>query len=100
MAPQGQLVGTIVVSVYGSLTGLDPIDDECVTGSADAPVTLGIRERVPVLKEYAYDSTCSVMVGVVFMICGLPCMVLLVAQRRWSTSWHYAYIYRTATGLS
>jgi hypothetical protein len=32
------VVGTIVVSVYGSLAGLNPIDDECVIGSAFAPI--------------------------------------------------------------
>jgi hypothetical protein len=32
------VVGTIVVSINGRLAGLTPIDDECVIGSAFAPI--------------------------------------------------------------
>jgi hypothetical protein len=53
--------GTIVVSVYGSLTGLDPIDDKCVIGLVFAPIAWVRLKRSPspqsVCSEYGNGAT-------------------------------------------
>ncbi len=58
---ESRAFGTIVVSVYGSLTGLDPIDDECVIGLVFAPIAWVRLKRSPspqsVCSEYGNGAT-------------------------------------------
>jgi hypothetical protein len=43
------LVGTIIDSVYGNMTELNPIDNEFIIGSAAAPMVTGESAGVSVL---------------------------------------------------